>query len=707
MNMKTAIYALLIFSITLFSCEKSEVGNLLKHEKSPYLLQHKNNPVWWNAWGEKALARAKKENKVIFLSIGYSTCHWCHVMEHESFEDKEVAKILNDNFIAIKVDREERPDVDKVYMNALHSMKQRGGWPLSMWLTPDLEPIYGGTYFPKKQFIKLLSVMADKWKTDRDKIASGGKEFTKFLNQRARIWTHSDKAPTSTIFKTALTQISETFEPLFGGFSEAPKFPPSTRLRVLLRLLNRNKDSVTNKVMKEMISRTLDSMFRGGIYDHLGGGFHRYSTDTRWLVPHFEKMLYDNALLSSTYTEAFLLTGNPLYKKIAIDILEYINRDMSASGGGYFSAEDADSEGHEGLFYLWKEEELKGILTASEYKIFKKQFGTSKTGNFEGKNLLNMIGAKSPEKTFTAELVAIKKKLFLEREKKIHPYKDDKILTAWNGLMLSAQAKAYSAFNDKRFLQSAEKTATFIRNNLDRNSKLKRRYRAGEARFDAYLDDYAYLIEGLMNLYEASFNGKYLSWAEDLQERQDSNLWNAEQKAYAFAKSNKNLIVNTFELTDNARPNSNGTSLLNLNKLYAFTFKKKYKEKRDQLMKAYGKAFNKFPSHVAQALLALDYHLDAAKEVVIVGKNDEQNTQKLLSTVRQNFLPNKVLAFGNNISRKYVPLVKDKVAIGGVATAYVCLENICKLPVRDPNKLKSQLDDLVSLNISLKKTTKE
>jgi len=524
--------------------------NHLINEKSPYLLQHAENPVDWYPWCDEAFERAKNENKPIFLSIGYSTCHWCHVMEKESFQDEEVAKILNENFISIKVDREERPDIDSVYMNICQAMTGHGGWPLTIIMTPDKKPFFAGTYIPKYSkynrlgLIDLLQRIAQLWNENREKLLLLADQITDEIKQAL---THIQPKETidEQIFTQAYDQLESQFDPEYGGFGSAPKFPTPHNLMFLLRYWK----TTGNIKALAMVEKTLNSMSLGGIYDHIGFGFHRYSTDRQWILPHFEKMLYDQALISIAYLEAYQATGNLRYKKLCDEILSYVLRNLTNPDGGFYSAEDADSEGEEGKFYLWEFEELRKLLNQDEFNFVCEKFNIQKDGNYfdelrkgrTGKNIFYLTQQLNEEEN--EKWQRIRQKLFEHREKRIHPLKDDKILTDWNGLMIAAFAKAYSVLKIDEYLNVARKSADFILKNLYKDGKLLHRFRDGEAKIDGYLDDYSFFIWGLLELYEASFETRYLKTAIDLTETMIQLFWDGENGGFYFTDSeNKDVI---------------------------------------------------------------------------------------------------------------------------------------------------------------------
>lgn len=674
--------------------------NRLIHEKSPYLQQHAHNPVNWYPWGEEAFAAARAQNKPIFLSIGYSTCHWCHVMEKESFENPEVAKLLNAGYICIKVDREELPDVDHLYMSVVQAMTGRGGWPMTLVLTPDLVPFFGGTYFPRNDLIKIVTTLRTAWEKEPEKVQAIGREVRKFIDSRPKI-SSGNIVLDEEIFKKTYRGFSKTFDPETGGFGRAPKFPPNMKLKVLLRIARRTG----NKHALEMVESTLKHMARGGIHDHVGGGFHRYSTDRVWLVPHFEKMLYDQASLSMVYLEAFQATGNEFYESVARGILDYVLRDMTAKSGGFFSAEDADSAGREGAFYVWSLDELKKILTAKELDHVVKIYGVTAEGNFgdgeKGENILN-LREKFPWKVKNGPLAkSLQRKLFAVREKRVHPFKDDKILTAWNGLMIASMAKAYQVLGDPRYLAAAQGAARFIKDHLYRKKALIRRYRLGEAMHPASLDDYAYLIQSLLTLYEADFDEGWIQWARRLQETQDRRFWDAEAGGYFLgAKNGNHLLARKKEFADGARPNSNAVSVLNLLRLYDFTFDKEYEKKAKKVLAVVANPLSRFPGAFSQMLIALDYYLDRSKEIAVLGPRDSADKKAILQMLRTRFIPNKVLAYSPPNAKTLLPILEDKMTAKGKTTVFVCENNVCKYPTGNIGKVRELAENYKSYSLN-------
>lgn len=688
--------------------------NRLINSKSPYLLQHAHNPVDWYPWGEEAFARARKENKPIFLSVGYSTCHWCHVMEHESFENPQVAQILNDNFVCIKVDREERPDVDSVYMTFVQAATGSGGWPMTVWLAPDLKPFFGGTYFPPEQLAAVLGKIAAAWRTDHDKIMASGDNV---INQLRR-FTETPRAASSELGKSLLDktyeQIKSSYEPRYGGFGDAPKFPRPVTLNFMLRYYARTgtKDALGMSLF------TLRKMADGGMHDHIGGGFHRYSTDARWHVPHFEKMLYDQAQLACSYLDAYQITHDKFYADTARDILAYVQRDMTGDQGQFFSAEDADSPlpgnpaAHaEGAFYVWEKNEIVEALGKESAEIFNYYYDVENGGNvdndprgeFPNKNVLIVSHTveetakkfgKSPEEI--GEILAdARQKLFAVRAKRPRPHLDDKTITAWNGLMISAFARAYQVLDDPQYLAAATKSAQFIKTKLydAKTGKLVRRYRSGEATIDGFADDYAFLIQGLLDLYEASFDINDLAWASDLQKKQNELFWDSTGKGFfSTAGNDPSVLLRMKEDYDGAEPSPNSIAALNLLRLSQMLDEKSFREMAEQTLAAFGARMQQAPSAMPQMMVALDFSLAKPKQIVIAGKPDAADTRSMLRAVNETFIPNKILLLadgggGQAFLGEHLEFIQDVKPINGKATAFVCQDYVCQIPTTNLNIL--------------------
>ncbi|MCH7760927.1 thioredoxin domain-containing protein [candidate division TA06 bacterium] len=683
-----------------------ENANRLIHEKSPYLLQHAYNPVDWYSWGEEALQTAKKENKPIFLSIGYSTCHWCHVMEVESFENEEIAAIMNEHFISIKVDREERPDVDEVYMTAVQAMTGGGGWPLSVFLTPDQKPFFGGTYFPpddrfgRPGFKKILLTMADAWKTRRDEIENEGARVTTYLQGKWDLPKGGGRV-SEAILEKAYTQLSSSFDETYGGFGGGGnKFPRSMTLSFLMRYYrNTGKERAL-----EIVEKTLEGMAHGGMYDQVGGGFHRYSTDPKWLVPHFEKMLYDNALLAKTYLEAYQLTRKADYAQITREILDYVLRDMSHPEGGFYSAEDADSEGEEGVFYVWRPEEIKEVLGEREGDLFCDYYGATPEGNFEGgKSILHVRRelkglakeAGIPVEELKEILQRGRDRLLEVRAKRIRPHRDDKILTAWNGLMISSMTYAYQVLEEPKYLEAAQSSAKFIQKELVKKGRLLRRYREGEAKFLGYLVDYAFFVMALIDLYEATFEIDYLKEALRLHSEMVRLFWD-EQGGGFFDTGNDGevLLARSKEVYDGAIPSGNSIAILNLLRLSELTGNRDLKTLAEKSLNSFSSLLNQSPTAYPQLLCGLDFYLDTPKEIVLAGRHNAEDTRVLLQGIHRHFIPNKVLALatpGDGKTQKLIPMLEGRLTLNGKATVYVCENYTCKLPTTEVRVMEELL----------------
>ena len=677
--------------------QKEIYVNRLAESSSPYLLQHKNNPVDWYPWGDEAFQKAAELDIPIFLSIGYSTCHWCHVMAHESFEDEQVAQLLNENFISIKVDREELPEIDHVYMSVCQAMTGHGGWPLTIIMTPDKEPFFAGTYFPKNGrlgrpgMMELLPSIADAWKNRRAELVQSAEKINEYLvkSNTKELGTPLSKA----ILKETYSQFVNRYDKNHGGFGTQPKFPSPHNLVYLLRYHHMTDD----KTALEMVEKTLQEMRLGGIFDHVGYGFHRYATDKEWLVPHFEKMLYDQAMLVMAYTEAFQITGKPEYKKTAKEILTYVQRDMTDAKGGFYSAEDADSEGEEGLFYIWTIQELQSIIGEEDTQFIQNIFNLTPEGNFKdeasgqstGKNIFHLKTPISNSKDLK-KISQIREKIFHVREKRIHPLKDDKILTDWNGLMIAAMTKAGVAFQDNVLIESAEKSAKFIFNNLmDKNGRLQKRYRKGISGLDAHLDDYAFFVWGLLELYEATFKIEYLKNAIQLSDIMVSEFWNESSGGfYLGSDQTEKLIVRAMTGYDGAIPSGNSIAAMNLLKLTRITGEIKWAEMADKTFKVFSNEINKVPSGYTSMVTAFLFEYDHPKEIVVVGSGSDPATQDALTRMKSEYIPGKILLFKDTdqLSPGLSPLAKwtaTQETIGDKVTFYVCQDFACKIPTTD------------------------
>ncbi|MFB3121479.1 MAG: thioredoxin domain-containing protein [Candidatus Binatia bacterium] len=677
--------------------------NHLIHETSPYLLQHAHNPVEWYPWGEEAFQRAKKERKPILLSIGYSACHWCHVMEHESFENEEIAALMNEYFVSVKVDREERPDLDEIYMNAVQMLTGRGGWPMTVFLTPEGKPFFGGTYFPPEDrhgvqgFPSVLRAGAQAYRDRPQDVEKSVRQILEALHHQGKL-RESGRPFDREGTVHAAEQLSQSYDPEHGGLGRAPKFPNVGALELFLRAYRRSG----NERFLEMATHSLTRMAEGGMYDHLGGGFHRYTVDEKWLVPHFEKMLYDNAQLTRLYVDAFRITRDPLYKRVVEETLDYLLREMFHPGGGFYSTQDADSEGVEGKFFVWSRNEVMGILGEGAGEIFCRIYDVSDLGNFDGRNILHPI--LTPEqsakyfKRGADELASIitqaKAKLLKEREKRVKPFRDDKILTSWNGLMLSGLASAYEITGAPRYREVAVKTVEFIFAEMYQEGTLLHTYRNGQAKLRSYLDDYAFLTAGLLDLYEATFENVMLERAVKLSEVMILEFWDDIDGAFFYTgKSHEQLINRSKPAFDGSIPSGNSAAAQVLLRLYHYTGKEDYLKRAEKVLRLYYDAMEKQPFGLTAMLCALDYYLEKPKEIVLVGDPEDQVTQEMLQKIQSFYLPNRTLQVvkpGEPMG-KTSPLLEGKSQIDGKPTAYVCQNFTCSSPVTEWDDLRGLL----------------
>jgi uncharacterized protein len=673
---------------------KHKYNNKLLQEKSPYLLQHAHNPVDWYPWGGEAFSRAVAEDKPIFLSIGYSTCHWCHVMERESFEDEEVAIILNKHFIAIKVDREERPDVDHIYMSVCQAMTGHGGWPLTILMTPDRKPFYAGTYFPKKSrggyagIIEVLEHVKDAWHDEKDTLVESSDKIMEHMNMEFGTAEHGEVNEEA--IDNAVTSFSRNFDKAYGGFGNAPKFPTPHNLMFLLR---HAKQSVNANAL-DMVEKTLESMYRGGMYDHIGFGFSRYSTDKKWLVPHFEKMLYDNALLAFTYIEAYQATGKEQYSRVAQQIFEYVLRDMTSPEGGFYSAEDADSEGVEGKFYVWTPKEIIDVLGEYDGKEFCGMYDITIKGNFEETSIPNIIENKSSFEELTKlPLESMRSKLFDHREKRIHPYKDDKILTAWNGLMIAALAYGARVLGNESYMAAAKKAVGFIEDKLIRaDGRLMARYREGEAAYLGYLDDYAFLVWGLIELYQASFEIKYLELAVRLNDDMIKYFGEDGKGGYfIYGNDSEQLIARPKEDYDGATPSGNSVAALNLLRLGRLTGNTELEVEAEGVFGAFADKINSYSMGHTYMLMAVMFARGKGSEIVIVGDRKDASVQSFIDVINKSFMPYSVVIVKDvdeaEALKKLIPYTEGQDMVDDKTTAYVCENFACRAPITDRNKL--------------------
>ncbi|MDP3704207.1 MAG: thioredoxin domain-containing protein [Candidatus Omnitrophota bacterium] len=685
----------------------SHKPNRLIHEKSPYLLQHAYNPVDWYPWGEEAFAKARQEQKPIFLSIGYSTCHWCHVMEHESFENPDIAAAMNRWFVSIKVDREEHPDLDQVYMTAVQSLTGHGGWPLSVFLTPELKPFYGGTYFPPERRFNMpgmndmLPAVAGAWQQKREEIMTSADELTASLQAHLAPPSGRETIAIETLH-AAFNQAVGAFDAAHGGFGDAPKFPRSPELSFLLAYWARTG---TGQAL-EMVTTTLDHMSRGGIHDHLGGGFHRYATDAQWLVPHFEKMLYDQALLARTYLEAYRATKRPEYAKTARGIFAYVLRDLTDPGGGFYSAEDADSEGAEGKCYVWTPQEITQVLGSDAGELFNRFYGVTPDGNFEhGASILNV---EQPLEIFATlkgvepgalaqQLASSRERLLAVRASRVRPHRDDKILTSWNGLMIASLAYGAATLDDPRYLEAARRAADFVLTSLRRDGVLLRRYREGDARYPGTLEDYAFFSYGLLELYEASFDPRYLAEAKALATQMLTRFWDDAQGGF-FLRSREEsaLIVRAKDAHDGATPSGNSMALHVLLRLGRLTGDDRLETAGRRALETFAATVARVPFGFPQLLMAWDFALGPTKEIVIAADSSVPEAAALVRTVRERFLPRAVTLLhppGNAGAaiEALVPYVKPQGLIGGKPAVYVCEQFVCRLPATTVAEVQDRL----------------
>ncbi len=677
--------------------------NHLINETSPYLLQHANNPVDWYPWGDDAFEIARRENKPVLLSIGYSACHWCHVMAHESFENEAIAKLMNEYFVNIKVDREERPDLDQIYMNAVQMMTHHGGWPMTVFLTPEAVPFYGGTYFPPQDrynmpgFPKVLIGVAEAYRERQDEIRETG---TSLINELRRLSETggSDHPIETELLDAAYVGVVRNYDSINGGFGGAPKFPPAMTLEFLLRSHVRTG----NHEALEMVKYTCGKMGNSGMYDQLGGGFHRYSTDAKWLVPHFEKMLYDNALLSRLYLHYFQISGELSARETAEGILDYVLREMTHPDGGFYSTQDADSEGHEGKFFVWDIKEIQQTLGEKDASHFSAYYNITEAGNFEGKNIPNVTRSKEDvakslgisETELEASLKESRRKVFELRETRIKPDRDEKILTAWNGLMLASFAEAGVILNRPDYTEAARRNAEFVLSNLREDRRLLRTWKDGRAKFNAYLEDYAFLSEGLLTLFETTGELRWLKEALALTDHMIEEFWDDESGGFFFTgKSHESLIVRAKDYFDNATPSGNSVAATVLLRLATLTGRENYRNLATALLREIGDQARRYPSGFGYALSAVEFLLSTPKEVAIVGK-DPTDIRPLLAETWRKYIPNKVVApgFGDDSEAAQItPLLANRALINSTATAYVCEHFTCQQPATDVNALAAQL----------------
>ncbi|HUO04024.1 MAG TPA: thioredoxin domain-containing protein [Candidatus Binataceae bacterium] len=685
------------------SSDSGRKANRLINEQSPYLRQHAYNPVDWYPWGDEALDRAKRENKPILLSIGYSACHWCHVMERESFENDAIAQLINENFVAIKVDREERPDLDQIYMDAVQMIVGRGGWPLTMFLTPDGKPFYGGTYFPPEDrsgmagFPRVLIAAARAHKDGLKEVAHNVEQVTNALGALATYTPESGDLKPG-LAAAAARGLAQHYDSVNGGLGGAPKFPNTFVFSLFLRVDNAEGDSA----MTEMVRHTLKKMARGGIYDQIGGGFHRYSVDERWLVPHFEKMLYDNAQLARLYLDAGRALGEPEFMDVAREILDYVLREMTSPDVGFYSTQDADSEGEEGKFFIWMPKEAKSVLGGTLAEIAERYFDITDNGNFEGENILHRTIEvadaarlfKLSEEEAAAKVDEIRKRLFAAREKRIKPGRDEKILTAWNGMMIGAFAEGYRALHDPRYLEAAEHAATFAMTKMWDGRTLKRSYKDGVARFNAYLEDYAQLAAGMLDLYQATFDAKWLGHARQLADATVDRFLDRERGGFFFTSDDhERLITRSKPAFDGSTPSGNSSAAMTLFRLHAHTGEERYRVEAERTLRLFREFIEKQPFGFSHMLEAVDFYQRGPVEVVVIGDRKSPEMREWIERLGLSYVPNLALFVAEpDTAGAFVPeAVRGKHQIDGRVTAYVCRERACTPPITLIRELEKEL----------------
>jgi uncharacterized protein YyaL (SSP411 family) len=683
--------------------QQHKFTNKLVTETSPYLLQHAHNPVNWYPWGEEAFEKARKENKPVILSIGYSTCHWCHVMEHESFEDVEIANFMNENFVSIKVDREQRPDIDSIYMTVVQSMTGHGGWPMTVWLTADKEPFYGGTYFPAREgdrgnhpgFLQMLERLSDLYRQHPVEITTKAKEISQQIKSHMQ-QDHSGEVPSAKSFDRSFDQFVHSFDSKYGGFGFAPKFPRPSVLEFLLHYGARNGSEKATS----MATFTLKAMLNGGIFDQIGGGFHRYSVDQHWLVSHFEKMLYDQSQIVLSMLNAFQITGDVEFKRGVVETLNYIQREMTSEGGGFYSATDADSEGVEGKFFVWTPEEISQVLASETAQIFMEYYGVTLEGNFEEKNIFfikESVAEFAQRKNLNIEetvsvIEHAKKSLWSERSKRVPPLTDDKIIVAWNGLMIAAFARAGLVLNMPEFIESAQKSADFILSTLVHKGELHRSSRNGKISSKAFSDDYACFISGLIELFEVTGENKWLNEASKLQDQMIQKFWDQDNGGF-YSSSEDIFFIREKPFYDGAEPSGNSIAALNLLRLSSLLKNESHKEYAKKIFQTFSKTIEVNGTFLPQMLVALDYYHSQAKEIVLVDAKDGK-FESLMDVVRKTYIPNRVLVQTNKEKSQdkvqLIPSLEDKLQVEQ-STGFVCEDYTCQAPAVDAETFQIQL----------------
>jgi uncharacterized protein YyaL (SSP411 family) len=686
------------------STARPKFTNRLIHETSPYLRQHAHNPVDWYPWGTEALEASKKQDKPILLSIGYSACHWCHVMERESFENEDIARVMNQCFVNIKVDREERPDLDTIYMNYVQMTTGSGGWPMTVFLTPNQVPFFGGTYFPPDErygrpgFPRICQTVYEAYRNRKSEIEASGPEIVQSLQSMNRM-PEPEGAPDAESLGRAYRNLAQRFDLTHGGFAGAPKFPGSMSLASCLRHFHRTG----LQPALDFVELSLEKMACGGIYDQLGGAFHRYSVDAHWLVPHFEKMLYDNALLSRLYLEAYQATRNPLYRRIVEETLDYVTREMTHPEGGFYSTQDADSEGEEGKFFVWTPQEVEAVLGKQEGTLFCRYFDVTPAGNFESKNILNVprsVEALAQEEQMSGEqLRAViersRRRLFAEREKRIKPHRDEKVLTSWNGLMLVSFASAASVLDREDYREVARRNAQFILHHLAVGEKLLRTWKDGQAKLNGYLEDYANFIEGLLALFEATGSRLWLEEAVRFNRTLLDQFWDeAGASFYLTGRDHEQLIARVKDFYDNATPAGSSVAVFNLLKLSVLTGEDHYRQKAEANLRSMKPALERYPTGFGYLLEAADFFVGPVREIAVIGSRHDSTTRELLQTVYRSYLPNRIVALcdpSSSDGAREIPLLQGKSLLEGKPTAYVCENYVCQAPATLPADLESLL----------------
>ncbi len=678
--------------------------NRLIHETSPYLLQHAHNPVDWYPWGEEAFAKARAENKPILLSIGYSACHWCHVMEQESFENEEIARLMNELFVNIKVDREERPDLDEIYMNAVQMLTGRGGWPLTVFLTPDGKPFYGGTYFPPVDrynmpgFPRVLKAAAQAYRERPEEVERATRQILANL-KRLGPDQESSRPLTSEIIERACKSLARHVDTVHGGLGGAPKFPNTMVFSLFLRYWRASRE----ERFLQMVTHTLRKMAEGGVYDHLGGGFHRYSVDEKWLVPHFEKMLYDNALLSRLYLEAYQITEEPLFRQVVEETLAYVLREMLHPEGGFYATQDADSEGEEGKFFLWTRDEVIRVLGEEVGEIFCRYYDVTDVGNFEHRNILHTtLTLEQLSRLFRRDVGEVgrlmaeaRRKLFLEREKRVKPLRDEKVLVSWNGLMLSAFVEAYKVLGEPHYLEVAQKTVSFLLEHLCRDGRLLHSYKDGQAKIPAYLDDYACLVAALLDLFEATFKPEHLRRATDLTRTMLDLFWDEEGGGFFYtSRDHEPLLVRSKAAYDGSVPSGMSVAVHNLLRLFHYTEEASYVEKAERVFRLFVPSMEQNPFGLSYLLCALDFYVRRPKEILLLGSREAAETQTLLRQIYRLFIPHRVLWLLDPQDSGGLGLpswLRGRSPVPGRPTVYICHNFTCSLPVTEWEEVRRLL----------------